>query len=328
MKISSIIDIIGGKLQNSPSISFVYNIKTNADKVNEGDIYIAKNEKDINIAIQNGAFAIIYEKDTIILDLEIAWIKVSSCFDALIKLFRFTLSSLDLKAYYCNKFTYELLYSCKSLNKNMKFLSNNLENSIKIIENIKKSDILVSSNKDLLDMVYPKNYNFSNKTYELANLVTHSLFESSFSYKELYFPRLKIASLYVNNFLDVFNFFENSLDILKLKKIDTLRPLFVDKFVNVIDYGKSDKFLLAQKDKESFLDEYSFIKSNYKYAKTIYISDKKIDNFQEEQYIISSLNDLKSILKNEKFNCAYILGYDLVKIEKFLLKESTKNTLF
>lgn len=328
MKISSIIDIIDGKLQNSPSISFVYNIKTNAKQVNEGDVFIAKNHKDIKLAVQNGAFAIIYDTEAVILDLEIAWIKVFSCFTALIKLFRFSLSSLELKAYYCDKFTYELLYSCKSLNKDMKFISDNLENSIKIIENIKNTNILISYDKKILDMVYPKNYNFSDKAYNLKNLTTHSLFESSFSYEDIYFPRLKIASLYVKNFLDVFTFLGNNLDILKLKKVDTLRPLFVDKCINIVDYGKSDKFLLAQKDKNQFFKEYQFIKNNYKYAKTIFILNEKIENFNEEQYFISSLSEVKSLLKNKKFNCAYILGFDLLKVEKFLLKESTKNTLF
>ena len=61
MKISSLIDIIEGELINSPSISFIYNIKTNAKKVNEGDLYIAKNPNDLALAIKNGAFAIIYD---------------------------------------------------------------------------------------------------------------------------------------------------------------------------------------------------------------------------------------------------------------------------
>ncbi len=328
MKISSIIDIIDGELKNSPSISFVYKIKTNANKVNEGDIFIAKSDEGIKIALKNGAFAIIYDYETIILDLEIAWIKVNSCFTALVKLVRFTLSSLELKAYYCDKFTHELLYTCKSLNKNMKFISNNLEDSISVIENINNNDILFSNNKTLLSMIYPDNYNFNNKRYEVANLITHSLFESSFSYEDIYFSRLKIASLYVNNFLDVFNFLNKDQDIIKLKKLDILRPLFIDKFINIVDYGKSDKFLLAQKDEDLFLNEYYFIKDNYKYAKTIYISNKEIKDFKEEHYLISSLDELKNTLKNKKFNCAYILGFDLLEIEDILLKQSNKNSLF
>ena len=59
MKINSIIDIIDGKLLNSPSISFIYSFKTDVNKVKEGDLFIANNLDDIQIAVQKGAFAII-----------------------------------------------------------------------------------------------------------------------------------------------------------------------------------------------------------------------------------------------------------------------------
>ena len=38
MQISSILDIVDGELLNSPSISFIYSIKTNAKKIKEGDL--------------------------------------------------------------------------------------------------------------------------------------------------------------------------------------------------------------------------------------------------------------------------------------------------
>ena len=76
MKISSIVDIIDGSLLNSPSIPFIYSIKTNVRKIKEGDLFIAKNSDDIELAIKNGAFAIIIEKNLPIIDNEIAWIKV------------------------------------------------------------------------------------------------------------------------------------------------------------------------------------------------------------------------------------------------------------
>lgn len=110
MKISSIIDIIDGELLSSPSISFVYNIKVNSKKIVEGDLFIAKNPNDIEEAIANGAFAIIYDFDDInIVDNEIAWIKVKSTEESLIKLFRFKLSHLELEVYYCDKISFDLL---------------------------------------------------------------------------------------------------------------------------------------------------------------------------------------------------------------------------
>ena len=76
MQISSILDIVDGSLLNSPSISFIYSIKTNVLKVKEGDLFIAKDLTEIELAIKNGAFAILIENNAPIIDNEIAWIKV------------------------------------------------------------------------------------------------------------------------------------------------------------------------------------------------------------------------------------------------------------
>ena len=67
MKISSIVDIVDGELLNSPSISFINNISSDAKKVKTSDMFIAKNIEDLQIAIANGAYAVIFEKD---LDIE------------------------------------------------------------------------------------------------------------------------------------------------------------------------------------------------------------------------------------------------------------------
>ena len=63
MKISSIVDIVDGELLNSPSISFINNISSDAKKVKTSDMFIAKNIEDLKIALQNGAYAVIFEKD-------------------------------------------------------------------------------------------------------------------------------------------------------------------------------------------------------------------------------------------------------------------------
>ena len=109
MQISSILDIVDGSLLNSPSISFIYSIKTNAKKVKEGDLFISKDINEIELAIKNGAFAIILEINSPILDNEIAWIKVKNIDDCIIKLIRYKLSILNLEAYSCDKVTYQLL---------------------------------------------------------------------------------------------------------------------------------------------------------------------------------------------------------------------------
>ena len=134
MQISSILDIIGGRLLNSPSISFIYSFKTQASKVKEGDLFIARNLDDIALAVNNGAFAIILENTYPIIDNEIAWIKVDSINLSLIQIIRFKLAAIELKAYICDLITYDFLdiFKCSS-SKKIKLISDDL---FKFIENL------------------------------------------------------------------------------------------------------------------------------------------------------------------------------------------------
>jgi ferrochelatase len=200
VQISSILDIVDGKLLNSPSISFIYSIKTNAKKVKEGDLFIAKDSNNIELAIKNGAFAIVIEENFPIIDNEIAWIKVENIENIIIKLIRYKLSIVNLKAYFCDKPTYQLLkiYS-NYFSKDIKLIPNKLENLFKNIDEIENENTIICSNSEILNKIYPQNKNFNELTtkLEIQNLIEHSLFETSFSYNDVYFSKLKISSLYL-----------------------------------------------------------------------------------------------------------------------------------
>ncbi|WP_419764778.1 MAG: peptidoglycan synthetase [Arcobacter sp.] len=326
MNISSVIDIIDGKLQNSPSVSFIYNIKTDAKKVIEGDLYLAKNIKDTQTAIKNGAFAIVHDFEIEVLDNEIAWIRVNSLEETLIKLFRFKFSTFNLEVYYCDKVTFDLINIYKALNKKIKMIFSNLESCVKIIENINEDEIFICSNEELIKSIYPNYKPFSKQTYKINNLIEHSLFETSFSYKEIFFHKLKLSSLYINQFLDVYNFFNLELDLQKLMKLNHFKPIFVDKYLNIIDFGRSNKVIICQKNLELILDEIKYLEEKYKYGKTIFITPLFIENFNQQQIILEDIGNLKKVLKNEYFNALYIIGYDKSKIEDTLKLSSNETS--
>ncbi|HJE03319.1 MAG TPA: peptidoglycan synthetase, partial [Aliarcobacter thereius] len=99
MKISSIVDIIDGELLSTPSITSINSIKTESEKVKTADLFIARNIDDLNIAIKNGAYAVIFEEDFSVSDTEVAFIKVRNIEKALLSIFRFKLANKNIKAY-------------------------------------------------------------------------------------------------------------------------------------------------------------------------------------------------------------------------------------
>lgn len=330
MQISSINDIIQGELLNSPAISFIYNVKTDVKKILEGDLFFASNQEDISLAIQQGAFAIVVENETQISDNEIAWIKVENINKAIIKYIRYKLSQLELKAYWCDAISYELLKTFSNQftqTSTLWLFSNNINNILAGINDIKNQDIIISHNKELLDDIYPSNSNFNCNEFKIDNLIEHSLFETSFSYKEHYFLRLKISSLYINQFLEVAHFIGSNLDVNKLRKINYFKPIFIDKFFNACEYGKSDKFILIQENSKEATKELDYIQVKYKYAKTVVISKEPLPFENIEYSIVPQLEDIFQILQQTSFNAVYIIGFKKQKVELLFKNNNSTNAL-
>ncbi|MGJ0332357.1 peptidoglycan synthetase [Aliarcobacter cryaerophilus] len=332
MKISSIVDIVDGELLNSPSISFINNISSDANKVKTSDMFIAKNIEDLKIALQNGAYAVIFEKDFEVIDNEIAFIKVKNLELALLKIVRYKLSTLKIKSYFCTDETFDMLKLYQNNHTKPIFLiSKNIEKAFKFIDDIKDGDILISKNKKLLESIYPDSKEFEKKLDEnsIKNLIKHSLFELSFSYKDIYFSKLRLSKIYLNSFLNIYDFFKGNIDISKLKLYSNFKAIFIDKDFQPIESGKSDSFIICQTNKNLIPIEIAYLKNEFKYAKTIFISKYKISFLDEkEQIIINNIEDLKNILKNLKFNCVYLIGFTNQESFEFLENSQKLQALF
>lgn len=332
MKISSIVDIVDGELLNSPSISFINNISSDANKVKTSDMFIAKNIEDLKIALQNGAYAVIFEKDFEVIDNEIAFIKVKNLELALLKIVRYKLSTLKIKSYFCTDETFDMLKLYQNNHTKPIFLiSKNIEKTFKFIDDIKDGDILISKNKKLLESIYPDIKEFEKKLDEnnIKNLIKHSLFELSFSYKNIYFSKLRLSKIYLNSFLNIYDFFKGNIDISKLKLYSNFKAIFIDKDFQPIESGKSDSFIICQTNKNLIPIEITYLKNEFKYAKTIFVSKYKISFLDEkEQIIINNIEDLKNILKNLKFNCVYLIGFTNQESFEFLQNSQKLQALF
>lgn len=332
MKISSIVDIVDGELINSPSISFINNISSDANKVKTSDMFIAKNIEDLKIALQNGAYAVIFEKDFEVIDNEIAFIKVKNLELALLKIVRYKLSTLKIKSYFCTDETFDMLKLYQNNHTKPIFLiSKNIEKAFKFIDDIKDGDILISKNKKLLESIYPDSKEFEKKLDEnsIKNLIKHSLFELSFSYKDIYFSKLRLSKIYLNSFLNIYDFFKGNIDISKLKLYSNFKAIFIDKDFQPIESGKSDTFIICQTNKNLIPIEITYLKNEFRYAKTIFVSKYKISFLDEkEQIIINNIEDLKNILKNLKFNCVYLIGFTNQESFEFLQNSQKLQALF
>ena len=90
MKIEDILNLTEGTLSNTPKVQAIESATVYVSKVDQGDLFFSSNQEEIDQAIQNGAYAIVYDDENITCnDEEIAWIKVTSIQLAAFKLIRY-----------------------------------------------------------------------------------------------------------------------------------------------------------------------------------------------------------------------------------------------
>ncbi len=315
MQISSIVDIVGGKLVKSPSISFITQIHTNPLKINEGDLFIASSSQDINTAVLNGAFAILFDFDVDITDKEIAWIKIKDTNIALAKLLRFVLSNKTIKSFYCDDISFEFLniFSLQK-NKNIFFLSGNIKEDFELLKDTENNQTIFCLNKKYMLNIQPLSQKFVIKKYNIQNLTVHSLFNTTFSYDGNFFYRLKLSSMYIDYFLSAYQFLKNDIDLNKLKNFKYFSPIFINKNFEIVDFGKSNKFILANDNINLIDKEIDFLNLKYGYAKVIIIK-----NFKNDKDLF------KQILQLD-FNALYVIGKTQEEI-KDILNNHQKNSM-
>ena len=293
MQIQNFIRLIGGELQNNPLINSFENIIVDVKKISRGDIFISNNKDEIKIALENGAYGVVYEGDLEILDDEVAWIKVNATDKSLIRFLRFFLEKKEISIYYLTNVEFEILKSILNNKSEMIFLDDVKSNFYNIIQN--KNSFIFSNDKSLLESIYPE-YKIFEKS-EGLNITNSSLFKTSLIYQDDFFQKLKLAKFHIKILEKIIYFCNNfKLDI-NLKKINftsSFYPFFIDKNLNELHFGESSKVLIFDRYENSLDNNLKFLQSISKWAK---IKLFKPRNFEE----------LKKLVQDD-FNYALVYG--------------------
>ena len=310
MKISSIVDIVDGSLLNKPAISFITQSHTNIKKVNDGDLFISSDISEIFQAISQGAFAIISDCSSETFETfdnkEIALIKVNDIQNACISLLRFYLSNKSMKSYYTDDISFEIFGLLKE-NKDIILLENNILDIFEQLKNFENISTLISKNNKILSSIFPSSKVFEIKEYELKNLIVHSLFETSFSHHNIYYSKLKLSKIYINNLLAVIEFLNiEELEIGKLREFKYMNAIFINPNFKIVEYGKSNKFIISNDNAKIAHEEIKFLQKNYAYATIKIYEASLIDEFTLD------------FIKYEEFNALYIKGKNTNQIVNLL----------
>ncbi len=336
MRLENTLALTHGELINTPFVNSFNNIVFDVKAVKRGDLFVAFDENNIEDAIFNGAYGVMFDKPTQITDSEIAWIKVQDIEDALRRLLRFELINKEISVYACDEIILKLALQVVT-EPNFIALNGDIKSVFKELSNIENGSTVLFSpaltSEDLFTNIkeLPKN------KAQSINIVEQTLFETSFIYDNIFYERQLVSPFfmpYLEQLLYLFKILKINFRLRKFTPIDHFEAVFTNKNFEIKDFGTSDKVLIFEKSTSLIENEISFLQKQATWAKIIYIvpfTCKQVLSpsilTHDSIFLYKNKNEIKNILHSNTFHFALIVGADKSILAKPLVTD-TQVSLF
>jgi len=318
MRLENLLALTHATLVSEPCISNFENIIFDVNKVNRGDLFIAQNIQEIPQAITNGAYGIFYEASTPITDKEIAWIKAENLDEALKRLLRFRLIEKEITAYSCNEIVLKLAQQVVC-DPHFVVVHGDTQQLFKSLWHIENRSILLFS-PDLNDTrLFAHEKSTPSNSFEKITIIEKTLFETSFIYDNTYFERQLISPFFIPYLEELFNIYKTlniNYKIKKFNSIEHFEPVFTNRNFEIKEFGTSDNVLIFETNVQLMELEILYLQNNATWANIIYIVPSSTDlSTKDNTYFYKNETQILDILKNNRFNFAFIAGVDKTILE-------------
>ena len=313
MRLQNVLALTHGKLINEPFVNIFTNIVLQAKDVKRGDLFMAFDVLDIQEALFNGAYGVIFNKPTQISDDEIAWIKVKECEDALKRLLRFRLIEKDVTVYECNEIVLKLSFQVIT-EPNFIAVNGDIKSIHKQLWHVDNNSTLLFCHKMCDKNIFTDIKQLPTTAIEPITIMEQTLFETSFIYDNTFCERQLISPFfmpYLEELLHLYKILKINYRLRKFTPINHFEAVFTNKNFEIKEFGTSDKVLIFESNTDLVEQEISFLQKNASWANLIYLIPHAVDGIEDENiFIYESSNKIIDILKNNSFHFALIIGVD------------------
>ena len=312
MKIEDIVNLTEGVLTNTPEVNAIESATVYQSKVEHGDLFFSSNQEEIDQAIDNGAYAIIYDDENIIKkDNEIAWIKVSDIQLASFKLIRYVVLKKEAQFFLLSDHELTFLKMILTHKTNINFIQNDWR---KAFEQILNNDgtLYVGADKELMKLIKPDIQRLERDVDGYT--VFDTLFKTTFKVNGYVYQEKDLIPFHLEYLLRVIHFCDaNSLpyDIERLRYTKHFTPVFIDGQLNATRSSKSDKVAIFTDNIPDIVEAREYIKRSNNWVKGIVLTPPKtkIPGIDHPHWF-NNEEELREILKGTLFNYAFILNAD------------------
>ncbi|MDD6055165.1 MAG: hypothetical protein SOW25_06010 [Helicobacter sp.] len=329
--INEIVQISYGTLLNRPSISYFAQICDVPEAVKKGDLFVATNKNsakdDIELAIKNGAFGILFSGDIAMSDMEVAWIGVEDLEQALVRILRYFLLANNKILFLLQKEEYEIATQIIEQKKSLSMFCGSIVGLISHILSTKCGYILYC-NRDLDLKILPKDQQ-QIKLYSLEKIeenelpftmLSYSLFTIKIFYKNAEFT-LPIPKLFVQQLARVLRFcadYSFSVNLENLSGISQFKPLYLDEKGVIAKSGTTNRVILACENPQLYGQLLAYFTLYAKWAKLmLFVPHKFRDIYKSyETRSFRDRDELFNELLAQRYNFAIILGISTAALEE------------
>lgn len=312
MKIEDIVNLTDGTLTNVPQVQAISAATVFPSKVEHGDLFFSSIQEDIDRAIENGAYAIVYDnKEIIKRDNEIAWIEVSDIKLAAFKLIRYVTLKKEAEFFLLDPHEMSFLKMILTHKGNIAFMDNEWR---KVFEQILNSDdlLFVGTDKELLGLIKPDIKKLKEDVE--GYLIGDTLFKSTFKVGGYVYQEKDLVPFHLEYLLRVVNFcntYALPYDIERIKYTKHFVPVFIDINLQSTGKGKSDRVAIFTDNLDDINRAREYIKRSNNWVKSIVLTPPKtkVEGIDRPHWFETE-EELREILKNIHFNYAFIYKAD------------------
>jgi ferrochelatase len=308
MTIENLINIIDAKLVNNPKVTKISSCTIFPSKVELGDLFFADDKENIEKAVENGAYAIVFEGDEPkILDNEIAYLKVDSIKEASTKLLRYVLTKKESEVYYFNEIQEAMLKRITSRKSSLyAFTPNSWQKSFELILN-SDFDIFITTNLDYAKTL-TSNYKTLKKS-ESGYIVNDSLLKTTFKIGKYIYQDMNIPPFFVDDLRRVIPFAKEldlDFDINRVDYTKLFRPYHINEQLKVVSKGSTSKVLIFTTSLDIIDKSIEYLKHQGKWTKSIALTPPKTKvDCVDRPFWYNNIQEAKEVLKKEHFNFAF-----------------------
>jgi len=312
MKIEDILNLTEGTLSNTPKVQAIEAATVYYSKVDQGDLFFSSDQEEINKAIDNGAYAIVYDNENIIRhDEEIAWIKVSDIQLAAYKLIRYVVIKKEAQFFLLSEHELTFLKMILTHKTNISFIANDWRKAFEQILN-SDSSLFVGTNKELMKLIKPDVAKLEREVEGYP--VSDTLFRTTFKVGGFVYQEKELIPFHLEYLLRVIDFCDNQdlpYAVDRIKYTKHFMPVFIDLKLKSTRPSNSDRVAIFTDSLSDITKAREYVMRSNMWVKSIVLTPPKtkVPGIDHPHWF-NNEEEVRELLKNIHFNYAFIYNAD------------------